>query len=98
MQSQAKDLVPRLPPMPSITPPLCLVQHFDVFLLSGRLRTLTRHCLDQLRGYNPMPPGAPGEADMYCYEWSDAHQAVVDETLKCLVRPSIAIDRSHTSY
>lgn len=96
MQSQDKGLVPRLPPMPSITPPLRLIQHFDVFRSSTRLRTLALHSVDQLRGYNPMPPGPPGEADMYCYEWSDAHQAVVDETLKCLVRPSN--NRSHTSY
>ncbi|RMJ03462.1 hypothetical protein CDV36_015015 [Fusarium kuroshium] len=96
VQSQAKDLVPRLPPMPSITPPLRLMQHFNVFRLSVRLRALALQSVDQLRGYNPMPPGAPGEADMYCYELSDAHQAVIDEALKCLVTLGFLVEGEWT--
>ncbi|RSL40955.1 hypothetical protein CEP54_015964 [Fusarium duplospermum] len=79
-------LVPRLPPLPTLTPPLPIIQHFKVFDLSERLRKRALKLAGQLRGYNPAPPGVTSGADLYAYEWSTEHQAVVDEAIHCLVR------------
>ncbi|KAM5357478.1 hypothetical protein ACJZ2D_016229 [Fusarium nematophilum] len=78
-------LDPRLPPLPSITPPLRIIQHFAIFSLSERLKKKARESAGQLRGWNLMPPGTPIEADLYSYEWSTAHRDVVDEAISCLV-------------
>ncbi|KAJ4326550.1 hypothetical protein N0V84_003075 [Fusarium piperis] len=83
---QRGKLVARIPPLPTFTPPLPIVQHFKVFGLSGRLQKKTLESADQLRGHNPAWPAVSSEVNLYAYEWAAKHQAVVDETIHRLVR------------
>jgi hypothetical protein len=39
----------------------------------------------QLRGFNPALPDLDSEVDLYAYEWSTVHQAVVDTAIRSLV-------------
>ncbi|EWY99455.1 hypothetical protein FOYG_03499 [Fusarium oxysporum NRRL 32931] len=80
---KTKTFVPRLPPLPPLALPLCVVQHFDVFKLPGNLQSALSELAVQLRGYNPMPSAIPGETQMYAYEWPGANE-VIREILKCL--------------
>ncbi|KAF4495616.1 hypothetical protein FAGAP_8246 [Fusarium agapanthi] len=80
---KTKTFVPRLPPLPPLTLPLCVVQHFEVFKLPGDLQSALSELALQLRGYNPMPSAIPGETQMYAYEWPGANDAI-REILKCL--------------
>ena len=86
MATRDGNLVPYLPPLPTFTPPLRIIQHFVIFSLSERLQKRALKSADQLRGYDPALPGVTSESDLYAYEWSTEHQAVVDETIHCLVR------------
>ncbi|KAF5021473.1 hypothetical protein F66182_6473 [Fusarium sp. NRRL 66182] len=83
---QTRNLAPRLPPLPSFTPPLRIIQHFETFSLSERLRKKARESADQLRGFNPVAPATPVETNLYGYQWSPTHQAIVDESVTYLVR------------
>ncbi|KAM6529619.1 hypothetical protein FALCPG4_007749 [Fusarium falciforme] len=78
------NLVPYLPPLPTFTPPLRIIQHFVIFSLSERLQKRALKSADQLRGYDPALPGVTSESDLYAYEWSTEYQAMVDETIHCL--------------
>ncbi|KAF5249041.1 hypothetical protein FANTH_5634 [Fusarium anthophilum] len=79
-------LDPCLPPLPPpITPPLRSIQHFDAFDVSENLQKGVLNSASQLRGFNPAPPGLTSEVDLYAYEWSTVHQAVVDEVIRSLV-------------
>ncbi|EXL67497.1 hypothetical protein FOPG_16391 [Fusarium oxysporum f. sp. conglutinans race 2 54008] len=80
---KTKTFVPRLPPLPPLALPLCVVQHFDVFKLPSNLQSALSELAVQLRGYNPMPSSIPGETQMYAYEWPGANE-VIREILKCL--------------
>ncbi|KAF5675905.1 hypothetical protein FDENT_9622 [Fusarium denticulatum] len=76
----------RLPPLPPpITPPIRPIQNFATFDISESLRRKVIKATNQLRGFNPAPPGLASEVDLYAYEWSTVHQAVVDEAMKNLV-------------
>ncbi|QGI87164.1 hypothetical protein CEK25_002120 [Fusarium fujikuroi] len=81
---KTKTFVPRLPPLPPLTLPLCVIQHFEVFKLPGDLQLALSELAVQLRGYNPMPSAIPGETQMHAYEWPGANE-VIREILKCLV-------------
>ncbi|KAF5025535.1 hypothetical protein F66182_2387 [Fusarium sp. NRRL 66182] len=80
-----RRLDPRLPPLPPpITPPLRSIQHFDTFDMAEILRRRVIKAASQLRGFNPAPPGLASEVDLYAYEWSTVHQAVVDGAIRSL--------------
>ncbi|KAF4471706.1 hypothetical protein FALBO_1375 [Fusarium albosuccineum] len=88
----------RLPPLPSTTPPLRIVQHFAIFSLSERLKKQARDSAGQLRGWNLMPPGTPVAAELHSYWWSSAHQAVVDETISCLLSLKFLVRGEYWHY
>ncbi|KAF6516123.1 hypothetical protein HZS61_004864 [Fusarium oxysporum f. sp. conglutinans] len=80
---KTKTFVPRLPPLPPLALPLCVVQHFDVFKLPSNLQSALSELAVQLRGYNPMPSSIPGETQMYAYEWPGANESMLAGLSSC---------------